>query len=44
MLEVAVAYAMASVPYVLLACGFLGLFLIVARITTKFCAPAVRNS
>lgn len=43
MLETIVAMATVAAPYVLIAVGALGLFLLLARATTKFVAPAIRG-
>lgn len=41
MLESMVAWAVTVAPYVLIVAGALGLFLLIARLTTKFCSTAV---
>ena len=43
MLETIVAYAVAASPYILIGVGVLGLFLLLARVTVKFAAPAARG-
>jgi hypothetical protein len=42
MLETLVSFAVMIAPYVLIAAGALGIFLLVARMTAKFVAPAVK--
>jgi len=43
MLETIIAYAVTATPYVLIVVGVLGLFLLLARVTVKFAAPAARG-
>jgi hypothetical protein len=43
MLETIVAYAMMAMPYLLIGVGVLGVFLLLARLTVKFAAPAARG-
>lgn len=43
MLESIVYYATLATPYLLVAVGILGVFLMIARITAKVVAPAVRS-
>lgn len=42
MLETILGYIMLAAPYLLLAVGILGAFLLLARLTAKVVAPAVR--
>jgi hypothetical protein len=43
MLETIMYYVMAATPYVLIALGIFGIFLLLARVTVKFTAPAARG-
>lgn len=42
MLETIMYYTITATPYVLLALGFFGVFLLIARATVKFTANAAR--
>ena len=44
MLESIVAFAVAAAPYVLIVVGVIGLFLLLARMTVRFAAPAARGA
>ena len=43
MLEVLVGYMTIAAPWILLGVGALGLFLLIARVTVKFAAPAAKG-